>query len=73
MEPTDHDLLTQIHVRLDDLTRRLFGNGQIGVIREMDGRLHKLEKFRWLAAGAIMVGVFLLGLNGSDVLGALTP
>lgn len=71
LEPSDHTLLIQIHTRLDSLERRLFGNGQPGVIRDMSTRLHRLEKFRWVAMGVIVLGVFLLGLNSDYLIGAL--
>jgi hypothetical protein len=37
---------------LDDLKKKLFGNGQKGVLQLMEARISKLEKWFWRATGA---------------------
>lgn len=72
METSDHDLLIDIHRRLKDLDRHLFGNGQPGVISKMEKRLRALEVFRWIVVGALLCAMALLGSQTKALLAALS-
>lgn len=72
METSDHDLLIDIHRRLKDLDRHLFGNGQPGVIRNMERRLRALEVFRWITVGVLLCAMAILGTQSKSLLAALS-
>lgn len=40
---------------------RLMGNGQPGIIAEINGRLQRLDRMAWIAGGAVGVAAFLTG------------
>jgi hypothetical protein len=54
--------LTSIEDKLDDLARKLLGNGRPGLIADIDGRVSSLERYRaWvLGSAAGVTGVLAL-------------
>lgn len=54
---TGHQHLDQC---LDDLKKKLFGNGQPGIIQIMDNRLSNNEKWMWRAMGFMAALAFVL-------------
>jgi hypothetical protein len=55
--------LARLEVRVNDIDHDLFGNGQPGMMREIDDRLKSLEKRWWIAVGVLLV-FQLLTSNG---------
>jgi hypothetical protein len=50
-EPSDSDRLAVIERVVLDMEKRLFGNGQPGVIDQLNKRVLSLENFRWWVLG----------------------
>jgi hypothetical protein len=42
---------------VDDMKKKLFGNGQPGVLQLMDTRITAIEKWMWRSIGLIAAGV----------------
>jgi hypothetical protein len=45
---------------LDDLKKKLFGNGQPGVLQLLDKRISAIEKWMWRCIGIISAGMGLI-------------
>ncbi len=65
-ESSNQKILIEIQTTVKSMHRQLFGNGQPGVIAEMKGRLHALERLRWIVYGAVFTA--LAGIFGPDAL-----
>lgn len=65
-EPSNQKILIEIQTTVKSMHRQLFGNGQPGVIAEMKGRLHALERLRWIVYGALTAA--LMGIYGTDAI-----
>lgn len=46
---------------LDRLEKQLFGNGQPGMLDKLTGRVNRLEKWFFIATGAVFTMQFLSG------------
>jgi hypothetical protein len=55
--------LAILEVRLKNIDHDLFGNGQPGMMRDLDNRIKSLEKRWWIAIGVLVV-FQLLTSNG---------
>lgn len=54
--------------RWEEIDKRLFGNGQPGIIDRFDARICKLEQFRYWLGGLIFTGSTAGGMFGSKIL-----
>lgn len=57
---TDSERLAVIEHAVLDMRQRLFGNGQPGELSSVKARISKLERWQWIAGGALLALNFAL-------------
>ena len=60
----DHDILIRVDSQIEDIHRRLFGNGQPGQIEKLANLTSKLEDFKNRFLGALLFLTFSITLLG---------
>lgn len=56
----DGERIAQVETVVCDMHTRLFGNGQPGILKDLDGRVSSIEKWMWrcIGGGAVLVAIF---------------